>query len=327
MMKGIVELLVRHNYSFLFAWVLAEQLGLPLPAAPLLLAAGALAGTHRMNLGLAIALPMVTVVICDFLWYQLGRLKGMKVLQWLCRVSLGPDSCVRRTQVRYERNGPWELAIARFVPGMNLVALPLAGIIRMPLPRFALFDGLGVTLWAVGYVGTGYVFSDELEDVASHLAFLGRGLFALLLAGMLLYIGWKYFNRRRFLHKLRIARISPEELRQRMIAGEDIVVVDLRHALEFESEPETIPGAVRLDPLKLEQAFELIPRDREIVLFCSCPNEATAAQNALRLRNLGITRIRPLAGGLASWRGRGFPVQALELGEASSNIFSPAPGR
>jgi membrane protein DedA with SNARE-associated domain/rhodanese-related sulfurtransferase len=326
-MTGIVELLVRHSYLLLVTWVLVEQLGLPLPSAPLLLAAGTLAGTHRMNLELAFALPIVTVMICDFFWYQLGRLKGMKVLQLLCRISLEPDSCVRRTQVRFERNGPWELAVARFVPGMNVVALPLAGIIRMPLLRFALFDGLGATLWAVVYIGTGYVFSNELDDVASHLAFLGRGLFVLLLAGLLLYIGWKYFNRRRFLNKLRIARISPEELRQRMIAGEDIVVVDLRHALECESEPETIPGAVHMDPLKLDQAFELIPRDREIVLFCSCPNEATAAQNALRLRNLGITRIRPLAGGLASWRGLGFPVQALELGEASSNILSAAPGR
>jgi membrane protein DedA with SNARE-associated domain/rhodanese-related sulfurtransferase len=326
-MSGTVELLVRHNYLLLFTWVLAEQLGLPLPSAPLLLAAGALAGTHRMNLELAIALPIVTVMICDFSWYQLGRLKGVKVLQWLCRVTLEPDSCVRRTQVRFERNGPWELAVARFVPGMNVVAVPLAGIIRMPLLRFALFDGLGATLWAGGYVGTGYIFSDELEDVASHLAFLGRGLFVVLLAGLLLYIGWKYLNRRRFLHKLRIARISPEELRQRMIAGEDIVVVDLRHALEFESEPETIPGAIHMDPLKLEQAFELIPRDREIVLFCSCPNEATAAQNALRLRNLGITRIRPLAGGLAGWRGCGYPVKTLDLGEVSFDILNPAPGR
>jgi membrane protein DedA with SNARE-associated domain/rhodanese-related sulfurtransferase len=326
-MTGIVELLVRHTYLLLFAWVLAEQLGLPLPSAPLLLAAGALAGARRMNLGLAIALPMVTVMICDFFWYQLGRLKGRKVLQWLCRVSLEPDSCVRRTQVRFEVNGPWELVLARFVPGLNLVALPLAGIIRMPLLRFVLFDGLGAALWAVGYVGTGYVFSNELEDVASHFASIGRGLFALLLAGLMLYIGWKYFNRRRFLRELRIARISPGELRRRMLAGEDIVVVDLRHALEFESEPETIPGAVHMDPLKLGQSFEQIPRDREIVLFCSCPNEATAAQNALQLRNLGITRIRPLAGGLAGWRGCGFPVKALDLGEASLDILSPEPSQ
>jgi membrane protein DedA with SNARE-associated domain/rhodanese-related sulfurtransferase len=320
-MNGTVEFLLRHGYFVLFVWVLAEQLGLPLPSAPLLLAAGALAGRHRMNLAMAIALPIAAVVICDVFWYQLGRLQGAKVLRWLCRVSLEPDSCVRRVQVRFERSGPWALVIAKFVPGLNAVAPPLAGISRIPWERFTLFDGLGTVLWAGGYIGTGYVFSGELETLASHLAFLGRGLFALLSAALLLYIGWKYFNRRRFLHKLRIARISPEELRQKMSAGEDIVVVDLRHALEFESEPETIPGAVRMDAADLEEASEVIPRNREIVLFCSCPNEATAAQMALLLRKRGITRIRPLAGGLAGWRGRGFPLQALQLGDDNSHTI------
>jgi membrane protein DedA with SNARE-associated domain/rhodanese-related sulfurtransferase len=326
-MSATIEFLLHHGYLLLFAWVFAEQLGLPIPSAPLLLAAGALAGRHRMNLEVVVALPMMAVVTCDFFWYELGRLKGRKVLQWLCRVSLEPDSCVRRTQVRFERNGPWELVLAKFVPGMNAVAAPLAGIIRMSLRRFALFDGLGAVLWVGGYIGTGYVFSNELEDVASHLAFLGRGLFAVFLAGVFLYVGWKYFNRWRFLRKLRIGRISPEELHQRMNAGEDVVVVDLRHTLEFDAEPETIPGAVHMDAEELEEAFEVIPRDREIVLFCSCPNEATAAQMALRLRNLGITRIRPLAEGLAGWRARGFPTLALEVRDNSSNIPGPLRSR
>lgn len=326
-MSATVEFLVHYGYFLLFAWVLAEQLGLPIPSAPLLLAAGALAGRHRMNLELAIALPIVTVVICDSFWYQLGRLKGMKVLRRLCRITLEPDSCVRRTQVRFERNGPWELVVAKFVPGMSAVASPLAGITRMPLQRFVLFDGLGVMLWVGAYTGTGYVFSGDLEDVASHVAFLGHGLFAVLLAGLLLYVGWKYFNRWRFLRKLRIGRISPEELHRRMSAGEDIVVVDLRHTLEFELEPQTIPGAVHMDTTALEEAVDVIPRDREIVLFCSCPNEATAAQMALRLRNRGVTRIRPLAGGLAGWRACGFPMLALESRDENSDISGPVRGR
>ena len=326
-MSATVEFLVHYGYLLLFAWVLAEQLGLPLPSAPILLAAGALAGRHRMNLELVIVLPIVTVVICDSFWYELGRLKGMTVLQWLCRVSLEPDSCVRRTQDRFERNGPWELVVAKFVPGMSAVASPLAGITRMPLQRFALFDGLGAVLWVVGYIGTGYIFSGDLEDVASHLAFLGHGLFAIFLAGLLLYVGWKYFNRWRFLRKLRIDRISPEELYRRMNAREDIVVVDLRHTLEFEAEPQTIPGAVHMDTAELEEAVDVIPRDRDIILFCSCPNEATAAQMALRLRYLGITRIRPLAEGLAGWRARGFPTLALESRDDSSNIPGPVRSR
>lgn len=314
-MNGMVEFLLRHGYLLLFAWVFAEQMGLPLPSAPLLLAAGALAGTGRMNLAMVLALAIGAVGICDAFWYELGRRRGAKVLQWLCRVSLEPDSCVRRTQIRFERNGPWALVVAKFIPGFNAMAPPLAGMSRMLWWRYVLFDGLGILLWSGAYVGTGYIFSGQLERVAARLFFLGRGLFVLLLAVLLFYIGWKYFKRRRFLSKLRIARISPEELHERIDGGEDVVVVDLRHSTEFESEPETIPGAVHMDAAELEEAFEAIPRDREIVLFCSCPNEATAAQMALRLRSLGITRIRPLAGGLGGWRSRGFPLQALEIGK------------
>ncbi len=126
-MSGIVEFLVRHGYLLLFAWVLAEQLGLPLPSAPLLLAAGALAGTGRMNLAIVLTLPIVAVGICDAFWYELGRRRGVRVLQWLCRISLEPDSCVRRTQIRFERNGPWALVVAKFIPGFNAMAPPLAG--------------------------------------------------------------------------------------------------------------------------------------------------------------------------------------------------------
>lgn len=323
-MSGTIEFLVRYGYLLLFGWVLVEQLGLPLPSSPVLVAAGALAGTGRMNLAIALTLPIVAVGISDTLWYELGRYRGVKVLQWLCRVSLEPDSCVRRTQGRFERNGAWALILAKFVPGLNAMAPPLAGVSRMPWQRFVLFDGLGTFSWTGAYIGVGYIFSGQLERVAASLVFLGRGIFVLVLACLLLYIGWKYFNRRRFLRSLRIARISPDELHLRMDRGESVVVVDLRHSMEFESEPETIPGAVHMDAADLEEAFEVIPRDREIVLFCSCPNEATAAQMALRLRVHGITRIRPLAGGLDGWRSRGFPLQALRAGENASNPLGEA---
>jgi len=323
----LLDFLVRHGYLLLFVWVLAEQFGLPIPSAPLLLAAGALAGTHRMNLEIVIVLPIVAVAIGDTIWYELGRLQGARILKWVCRISLEPDSCVRRTQLRFERSGPWALVGAKFVPGLGVVTIPLAGISRMHWRRFALFDGLGTLLWTGAYIGAGDAFSGELERVAAHLAFLGRGLFVLLVAGLALYIAAKFFNRRRFLRKLRIARITPDDLRREMDAGADVIIVDLRHASEFEAEPETIPGAVRMEPAELEEAIEVIPRDREIVLFCSCPNEATAAQMALRLRSLGITRIRPLAGGLAGWRDRGFPVSPAVMGESDSAALAAAHGR
>ena len=314
-MSVIIEFLVHYGYLLLFTWILAEQLGLPLPSGPLLLAAGALAGAGRMNLLTVLALPIAATGVSDALWYKLGRSRGIEVLQWICRISLEPDSCVHRTQIRFERNGAWALLVAKFIPGFNAMTSPLAGISRMPWRRFALFDGLGTVLWAGAYVVGGYIFSGEIERIAAHLVTLGRGLFALVVGAFLFYIAWKYFKRRRLFRNLRIARISPDELHQRISNGEDVVVIDLRGSIEFETEPQTVPGAIHMDAEDLEEAVEVIPRDREIVLFCSCPNEATAAAVALRLRNLGITRIRPLAGGLAAWRSWNFPLVAAEKRE------------
>lgn len=314
-MNGTIDFLVRHGYSLLFAWVLAEQAGLPMPSAPILLAAGALAGTGRMYFPLVIAIVLLAVALCDTLWYALGRLRGAAVLRLICRISLEPDSCVRRTQLSFGRRGPWALVIGKFIPGLSAMVAPLAGVSRMRWRRFAFFDGLGALLWSCSYVAVGFVFSAKLERVIASLSFLGGGLLAMLLTGLGGYIVWKWQNRRRFLKKLRIGRITPEELKRRIDAGEDVIIVDLRHTLEFDAEPQTIYGAVRMDPADLEEAVEVIPRDREIVLFCSCPNEATAAQMALLLRNRGITRIRPLAEGLDGWRKRGFPMQ-----EARANV-------
>jgi len=311
-MNEIVEFLVHHGYSVLFLWVLGEQAGLPIPSAPVLLAAGALAGTRRMNLPTVVATALVAAMICDTLWYILGRQRGSAVLRLICRISLEPDSCVRRTRVSFERRGAWALVIAKFVPGLSAMTAPLAGTSRMPWQRFAFYDAIGSLLWSCSYVATGFVFSSELERALASLQFLGGGLLALLLITLGGYIGWKWQNRQRFLRKLRVARITPEELKRRLDAREDLIVVDLRHSLEFDAEPQTISGAVHMDPADLEEAIEVIPRDREIVLFCSCPNEATAAQMALRLRSRGITKIRPLAEGLDGWRKRGFPMQAAQ---------------
>src|ERR1700680_4207256 len=151
-MTELLEFVVRHGYMLVFAWVFVEQAGLPVPSAPLLLAAGALAGTHRMNLATAIAFAVLGAVASDSMWYELGRLKGVRVLQLLCRISLEPDSCVRRTQVRFGKSGPRVLLIAKFIPGLNAMAPPLAGIIRMGWRRFVLFDAIGALLWAGAFM-------------------------------------------------------------------------------------------------------------------------------------------------------------------------------
>ena len=304
-----------------FAWVFVEQAGLPVPSAPLLLAAGALSGMHRMNLGLAVAFAVFGAVASDSMWYEIGRQKGVRVLQLICRISLEPDSCVRRTQVSFARNGPRVLLGAKFIPGLNAMAAPLAGIIKMGWRRFLLFDAIGTLAWVGAFVITGYAFSSELERVAARAAYLGEWLLVLLLAAFAGYILWKFYNRQKFLRKLKIARITPEELKGKIDAGEDILVVDLRHSLDFDANPETIPGALHIDAAELEEAFEVIPRNREIVLFCACPNEATAARLALLLRSKGITQIRPLSEGYEGWRSRGFP---LSLAKDETDNVEPA---
>jgi membrane protein DedA with SNARE-associated domain/rhodanese-related sulfurtransferase len=307
-MKEMLEFVVRHGYLVVFVWVFVEQAGLPIPTVPLLLAAGALSGSRQMNLGLAIAFAVLAAMSSDALWYALGRRKGIRVLEFICRISLQPDSCVRRTEVRFGQSGSHILLIAKFVPGLNVMTAPLAGVIRMGWRRFVLFDALGALLWAGTFMTAGYAFSVELERIAARALYLGGGLLVLLLVPLAGYLGWKLYNRQRFLRGLRVARITPEELKAKMDAGEDVIILDLRHALDFETRPETIPGALRMDAAELEEAHDVIPHDREIVLYCSCPHEATAASLALLLRSKGITNIRPLAEGYEGWRNRGFPM-------------------
>ncbi len=268
-MSETIGFLVRHGYTVLFAWVFAEQIGLPLPSAPLLLAAGALSGTGRLNLAAAAGLAVLAALISDVIWYEMGRRRGAKVLQFLCRISLEPDSCVRRTENVFARHGARSLLLAKFIPGLNTAAPPLAGIFRMRLIRFLCFDFLGAALWVGAFVGLGYAFSDQLERVADRALALGTWLLALLLASLAAYIAWKYYKRHRFLRELRIARITPDELKRKLEAGESVVVVDLRHSLDFEAEPQTIPGAFRLEASELEQMHAQIPRDREVVLYCT----------------------------------------------------------
>ncbi len=324
-MSETLQFVFRHGYLLVFAWVFVEQAGLPVPSAPLLLAVGALSGMQRMNLGVAVTIAALGCIVGDAMWYEIGRRKGVRVLQLLCRISLEPDSCVRRTQISFGRNGARVLLVSKFIPGLNAMAAPLAGIIRMGWRRFLLFDVLGALIWVGAFTGAGYIFSNQLERVAAHAAYLGEWLLVMVAAGFTGYILWKFYKRRKFLSNLRIARITPEELKGKIDAGEDVIIVDLRHALEFEAQPETIPGALHMDAAELEEASEAIPRDREIVLFCACPNEVTAAHLALLLRSHGITRIRPLAEGYEGWRSRGFPLSLARENPAVPQDAKPLP--
>jgi membrane protein DedA with SNARE-associated domain len=268
-MSDLMEFLIRHGYAVVFAAAFVEQVGLPIPAIPVFLAAGALAGAGQLDFALALPAAVAGALVADLLWFGLGRWRGMKVVQVLCRISLEPDSCVRKTEGAFARNGARSLVFIKFIPGLSTVAPPLAGVFRMKAGRFLAFDALGSLVWAGSFLVLGLALSDQLERVAARAATLGGGLLAILFGGLALWILYKFVHRRHFLRQLRVARISPEELKERLDAGEDVVVVDLRHDLDFEADPVLIPGARRMDAARLEASQDALPGDREIVLYCT----------------------------------------------------------
>src|SRR5215467_542928 len=268
-MHRAFEFLIHHGHGVLLVWVFVEQIGMPVPAMPLLLAAGALAGMGQMNYFAALFFAVLGALAADSIWFQLGRHKGIKVLQLLCRISLEPDSCVRRTEGMFSKQGARSLLVAKFLPGLGLVTPPLAGIFRMRYRRFLLFDALGSSLWAGAFLGLGYLFSGQIERVAAGLASLGGWLLVLVIGAFGAYIAYKYIARQRFLRELRIARITVEELKQKIDSGEPVTIVDLRHSMDFEAEPETIPGALHMEAKELEGNNDRLPRDAEVVLYCT----------------------------------------------------------
>jgi membrane protein DedA with SNARE-associated domain len=268
-MHRTLEFLLHHGYVVLLGWVFVEQIGLPLPSMPLLLAAGALAGTGHLNFFASLFYVMLAAVTADSVWYQLGRRKGIRILHLLCKISLEPDSCVRRTEGIFSKQGARSLLVAKFLPGLGTVAPPLAGIFHMRARRFLLFDAAGSLLWAGTFLGLGYIFSGQIDWVAEHLAALGGWLLVLILGALAAYISYKFVARQRFLRDLRISRITVDELKEKLDAGEELVIVDLRHSVDFEADPETIPGAFRMDSKELEEKNDRLPRDREIILYCT----------------------------------------------------------
>jgi membrane protein DedA with SNARE-associated domain len=268
-MSELFQFLIHHGYAVLFLWVLAEQVGAPVPAAPMLLAAGVLAGGGFLRFPLAFFLAVGAALISDFLWYLIGRLKGGSVLSLLCKISLKPDSCVRRTSDLFYHHGARSLLLAKFIPGLNTIAPPLAGIFRMSLWRFFFYDGLGACLWAGLFMGLGYVFSSQIEEVAAYAMRVGASMTGLVFGSLGVYILLKYIQRQKFLRHLRIARITPEELKRKFDAGEEVMLVDVRHPFEFAAEPQTIPGAFYFPLEDIDKEHSKIPRDENVILYCN----------------------------------------------------------
>lgn len=268
-MNSVLDFAVRHGEAILFLYVFADQLGVPLPAVPVLLAAGALVAAGKLSFPVAILVSVVGSLGADFIWYTLGRLRGASVLRMLCRVSLEPDSCVRRTENLFIRHGVRSLLVAKFIPGLSTVAPPLAGVVGVGLVRFSLYSAAAAALWAGAWMAIGHAAGDALEGVAAtttHGAVIAGGVLGGVIAG---YVVFKWVKRRRFLRGLRTARISPDDLKRLFDAGDKPLVVDLRTALDVKALPYAIPGAVRIAVDELEARAGDLPRGTEVVVYCS----------------------------------------------------------
>ena len=263
----------------------------------------------KMNWLLALGAAASSSLLADLMWFYLGRNYGNRVLGFLCRISLEPDSCARRTQNLFVRHGMKGLVVAKFIPGLSTLAPPLAGSTGVTVPRFLFFDGLSSVLHGGCFILVGVLFSQQLEQVINALAGLGRSAFGVLAGLVALYIAYRYFQRHRLLRELRIARITVDELHQKQEAGENPIILDLRPRIELEQNPSLIRGALHMSMEEVERRQHEIPRDRDVILYCSCPNEVSSARVALALRRNGISRVRPLLGGIDAWRERNYPTE------------------
>jgi len=268
-MTSIIDFVIRNGPPVLFGWVLLDQAGVPLPAVPLLLVVGALAGAGQLSLWLAIGAAVAGCLVADLLWYTFGRRRGAAVLGLMCRITLEPDSCVRRVEDMFAAYQLRFLPIAKFLPGVNPLAAALSGVVKIPLGLFVLCEAASSLAWSATWIGLGYLCSDLIELIATQASRLGGRSVVVLLALVVAYVGVKYVQRRRFFRALRMARISPEALKQMMDDGNSIMVVDLRSPVGARERPYMIPGALRISPEELERRQDEIPRDVEIVLYCT----------------------------------------------------------
>lgn len=287
---------------------LAHEIGAPVPLLPTVMLAGAGAAT------VADFVPIVAAVVLGTLagnavWFAAGRRYGSRVLRLLCRLSLSQDSCVARTETAFGRWGASSLVIGRFVPGVSLVAPPVAGALGMSWLRFLALSAVGSALWAALTLAAGMLLRDHISAALNGLEALGWETASAVAALLALYVGWRWWRRRRAALALDVPRIDVAELARLIERGDAPVIVDLRGSAVQRMDARALPGALALTLSALERGEHALPRDREIVLYCDCPNEASAARAAQILRARGFAA-RPLLGGLDAWIAAGGEIHA-----------------
>jgi membrane protein DedA with SNARE-associated domain/rhodanese-related sulfurtransferase len=301
----------QYGLGFVFLNVLALQAGLPIPAYPTLIVAGAYAASGGKPLWALVLVGIAAALTADTGWYIAGRRFGLRILNTLCRVSLSQDSCVRQTETIFQRFGPASMLFAKFVPGFASVATALAGALRLRYWVFLVFDAIGAGLWVSVGLGLGYLFRDAISDVMDKLASLGKYGSMLVVFGFVAWILLKWWRRRLFIKQLRMDRVSVDELRDLIDANKASAIVDVRSPLT-QAATGRIPGALTIDIKNIAKGFDGVAKDDEVIVYCACPNEATAVKVAQQLRKLGFKRIRPLHGGIDAWIGAGNEVEQVE---------------
>jgi rhodanese-related sulfurtransferase len=255
--------------------------------------------------------------VSDSLWYLLGKRFGSAMVKLVCRLSFERTTCVRKTEDYFTKYGEQALLVAKFVPGLGTVAAPIAGQTGMRYRVFLAYDLAGALFWAATVTLVGRFFGDVLRVHPGALSWMGHfagALFILAVAGLL---GYRIFKQQAFLKQVRTSRLEPVELKRMLDGGQNPYIVDLRHPLDYLPDPRVLPGAIRLSPESLMLRSGEIPRDRDVILYCTCPSEATAAKMAMKLRQHGIYRVRPLLGGFDQWKKLGFPLEQYEDQPAS----------
>ncbi|NIJ78238.1 membrane protein DedA with SNARE-associated domain/rhodanese-related sulfurtransferase [Xanthomonas campestris] len=314
-MQGLIE---QYGLALVFANVLALSLGLPVPALPTLVLVGASyalqGGSDAWLAGLtALAVSVLASLLGDLAWYLAGRRFGNRTLQSLCRLSLSRDTCMKKTERFFSRWGVRVLTVAKFVPGLSMVSVPMAGAMRVRPAAFLRYDALGASLWALVGLSLGALFAHQVQGVLAVLSDLGSGAVVVLAMSLACYVGWRWWRRHVLLRSLEHARIAVEELVP-LLDGDQALrptVLDIRAPGHRDLQPYTIPGAVFADERQLAQILASVPRDRSVVIYCACPDEVSAAWLAGRMRERGYRDVRPLLGGLDAWRDAGHPVTSL----------------
>jgi membrane protein DedA with SNARE-associated domain/rhodanese-related sulfurtransferase len=293
----LIALLTQFGVMLVFASVLLEQVGLPVPAPPVLVVSGALAAAGSMRPELVLAAALAGCLIADHGWFIIGRRHGRRLLAAICKLSLSPDTCVRKTDDLISRHGAGLLLVAKFIPGVSAVAVPTAAAMGIGYRRFLTFDLFGSLLWTGAYIGIGAIFSREITRLLEAMDWIGNGSLAILAALFAIYIGTKFLHRRKLRRLHRLVRISPEEMVSLLKEDPDLVILDARSALARSEDPRQLPRAIVLEDRSAADVLPHEARDRTVVTFCTCPNEASAALLAEQLIRAGFRRVRVLTGG------------------------------